>query len=197
MNDELSTSTGAETTIAQDEWQKLADSLPNKDGHVQTTDPLFDTAGAFLPVTIQKPERVAAKDEKGVAVRVNFRLDVESIDTQGTKRAPGYLLRQRPYIIEGASDSADDQAAAERGRRDLARDMERLGLLPRLGSHSRGTLIASIGKLANIKAKIKLWTRDGKDRDEETGQVRKFQNFLLAPFEAPEGSNGPKTLTNV
>ena len=197
---EQTTTTGAEPLAAaqettlneQDEWAKLADSLPNKDGHVQTTDPLFDTTGKFLPMTLTKPERCHAKDDRGVAVRVGIKFEAESIDSLGTKRAPGYIFRPRPYVIEGATASPEDQAAAERGRRDLARDMERLGVLPKLGSHSKASLIAAIGKLSDLKGKIKLWTKDGKERDEETGQVKKFQNFILSG-DAPEGAAGNGT----
>jgi hypothetical protein len=191
MNEQTTTGAGtsaaqeATTSTAQDEWQKLADSLPNRDGHIQTTDPLFHSGDSFWPVTILKPERTAARDDKGVAIRVNFRFDCETVDTQGTKRAPGHVFRPRPYVI----DNPDDQAAAERGCRDLARDMERLGILPRLGSHSKGSLIAAVGKLADRKAKIKLVVKDGKERDEETGQVKKFQNFVVTSAESPE-SNG-------
>lgn len=189
------TTTGAEATAAQntteqDEWAKLAESLPNRDGHVQTTDPLFDTGQNFLPCTVLKPERTAARDDKGVAVRLAIRFDAESVDSLGNKRAPGYVFRPRPIVIEGASDSPEDLGAAERGRRDLARMLENLSVLPKLGAHSKATLVASVGKLAEKPAKIKLTVKEGKRRDEETGELAKFQNFVLA---APGEGNGAGT----
>lgn len=190
---------GQPLTSAANEWEILAATAPNKDCTIQTVDPLFDSGkGVFWRCTLQKPEKCAAKDDKGVAVRVAIRFDVESIDTQGTKRAPGYVFRPRPYILEPASDSQQDHDAAERGRRDIARDMERLGLLPKTGAHAKGTLYGKIGAMEGAQAEINLWAKPGTQKDDD-GNVKRFQNFAIravgAGGQTQHGTNN--ALTNV
>jgi len=172
-----STSTGLST--ASNEWAILAATAPNPDVTVQTVDPLFDSGkGVFWPCTLQRPERCAAKDDKGTAVRVAIKFDCESVDTMGIKRAPGYVFRPRPYILEPGSDALKDQEAADRGRRDLARDMERIGLLPHTGSHNKAVIYGAIARLDGLQAEINLVVKAGNKTDDD-GNVAKFQNFGL------------------
>jgi hypothetical protein len=166
-------------TTRSSEWEILAATVPNPDVTVQTVDPLFDSGkNVFWPCTLQKPEKCAAKDDKGVAVRVGIKFECESVDTLGTKRAPGYVFRPRPYILEPASADQKDVDAAERGRRDLARDMERLGLLPLTGAHSKAAVYGAIGKLDGATAEINLWAK-ASNRTDDDGNSQKFQNFML------------------
>ena len=189
-------------TAEQDEWQKLAESLPNRDGHVQTTDPLFNTGDRWLACTLLKPERQAVRDEKGVAIRVPIRFDEESVDTMGTKRAPGYIFRPKGYVIVPADDTPGAKQQADIGFRDLARLLERFGCLPKLGSHKMESVVGAVGKLADKQGEISLYLRDDKkgQRDEETGQLKRYQEQAIRPKGAGAAvGNGTakQTLSNV
>lgn len=154
----------------------------NEDVYVQVVEPLFDEQ--TKRVKVHSLERVAAnQDGSGEALKVQFELLEEIVDTMGNKHAPGYIFRPRPFVV--MPGSPEQAQRAEMGRRDIDNILQATKVLPKASGHKWKSQIApALGQVQGKELVLKFTVTPGKKRDPETNEFVMFQNVRFAPLGA-------------
>jgi hypothetical protein len=173
----------APLTTASSPWEMKAAALgQNADLAVQCSDPQF--TDQVKRVTFLALESL--DDEGTESVRTNFRIEEEIVTTEGQKKAPGHVVRPFPRVLRPAADAdAKERDRAAKDLRNLALDLQGVGLLPRGKDPTVRDIYGALARLEGKQADCKFTTVKGAKRD-ENGEFKTFQNFRFAPVGARE-----------
>lgn len=152
-------------------WAIKGANQANKDLHVQTTDPLFG-GGQVKTVTVLEPEEVP-QDGPGDAVRLRFKIEEEITSDDGIKRAPGYLFRPMPFMLQ--PNKPEDEQQADIGRRTVGQILEAVKILPKGRTHRLADLYAALDSIAGKQLSAKFSTKKSTKRGDD-GEFKTFQN---------------------
>ena len=173
-------------TTASSPWAMKAEALPNKDLHVQTTDPIFEGQTKRITFLAPQPE----DDDGNESVRISFRIEDEIVTTDGDKKAPGHVVSPFPRRLRVKADaSAKEHEKLQRDLRGLGLDLQAIGLLPRRKDPTLGQIYRALGELEGKQALAKFSTTKGSKRNED-GEFPTFQNIRFAPVGGAGEANG-------
>lgn len=188
----LSVGADGQLTTQSNEFERAVAYLPEPDLCVPVVDPLFDMPNAKR-FRIKKPEVKTPETDptsKEVSVRMIYEAMEELVSTDGTRLAPGYLFRPRPFQLCDANGKVEQKNTF--AQKDLNRQLIAGGLVAKGVTLPGRLIVPEMPKLEGKEVFIKLTTSTSSKRDKE-GNFFINQNMAFAAV--GEQGNGTAEVT--
>lgn len=170
-----------EATPINNMWNDIiadAETDPNKDVIIETTDPLFDEQ--VCRAVFREPEPSDIRDGRGIQVRLSAEIQETITSTDGVEKTSGWVWKGRPVHIKAAISDEKAKQRAEIGCREMASALIAAKLLRRGESPTYEKMVKLLPQLTGSEVVLRFSLRTG-NKPGDDGQPVQFQNVRFAP----------------